>query len=118
MAKKEKRRPVAFWLNPKYRKGLFLLLGVLIFLGTSVILLQHNDSTKLLSGTKPANAFIKNTNNNNSVNDENSKDQDTKLTAEQPVKQQSATDLVMNATNNKPEKDINTTEENIINPKI
>lgn len=109
MAKKEKRRPVAFWLNPKYRKGLFLLLGVLI-LGTSVILLQHNDSTKLLSGTKPANAFIKNTNNNNSVNDENSKDQDTKLTAEQPVKQQSATDLVMNATNNKPEKDINTTE--------
>ena len=25
MAQKEKRRPVAFWLNPKYKNGLFIL---------------------------------------------------------------------------------------------
>jgi hypothetical protein len=80
MAQKEKRRPVAFWLNPKYKKGLFFLLGILV-LGTSIFLLQHNNSTKLTTGINSKEAFIKNTNQKTSGNYDNIKEQDTKLTS-------------------------------------
>ena len=110
MAQKEKRRPVAFWLNPKYKKGLFFLLGILV-LGTSIFLLQHNNSTKLTTGINSKEAFIKNTNQKTSGNYDNIKEQDTKLTADLPVKQQSANDVIQDVSGNNPIKDINTTKE-------